>query len=327
MECKVAKTFNEILKFNPYHDSKGRFTSGGSAASFTIRTRDPGKQYLADMAISREKERTSATTTATKPQTSSKTPEKPQNDSPRMKTIHSVEDKIRNQNFESAAVVDDDGNQLYFKDGQRSQVGFTKLECMQMQNSTLTHNHPRCSMFSPEDLNCMAANGLYEIRATNRDGTTYSMKRADGGYSTQKAMDFVGAYASEYPKSAAYAQNDLDNRGFNKKIWSGEITQAEANREFGRSTAKYMTDWTKKNAPNYGLEFTVEHSPGRVTKALRRLIMKGNSETDIVFALDKDTNNLEDRAFNEWLENAKKHFNNKTAKSFNDVMQEGEKNE
>lgn len=32
----VAKTFNEILKFNPYHDSKGRFTSGsGGFASFS----------------------------------------------------------------------------------------------------------------------------------------------------------------------------------------------------------------------------------------------------------------------------------------------------
>ena len=30
-----AKTFNEIAKFNPYHDAKGRFTSGGGAASFS----------------------------------------------------------------------------------------------------------------------------------------------------------------------------------------------------------------------------------------------------------------------------------------------------
>lgn len=57
---RVAKTFNEILKFNPYHDSKGRFASSNSYSQFTIRTRDPAKQYMADRAIAREKEREAA---------------------------------------------------------------------------------------------------------------------------------------------------------------------------------------------------------------------------------------------------------------------------
>ena len=50
----------EIEKFNPYHDRLGRFSSGGSAASFTIRTKDPKKQHWADKAIAREKERHAA---------------------------------------------------------------------------------------------------------------------------------------------------------------------------------------------------------------------------------------------------------------------------
>ena len=29
----IAKTFNEILKFNPYHDRLGRFTTGGGFMS------------------------------------------------------------------------------------------------------------------------------------------------------------------------------------------------------------------------------------------------------------------------------------------------------
>lgn len=57
---RVAKTFDEILKFNPYHDSRGRFASANSYSSFTIRTKDPKKQHMADMAISREKERAAA---------------------------------------------------------------------------------------------------------------------------------------------------------------------------------------------------------------------------------------------------------------------------
>ena len=52
----VGKTFSELIeKFNPYHDSKGRFTSAGAAASFTYA---PGKSKAHDLAIAREKERT-----------------------------------------------------------------------------------------------------------------------------------------------------------------------------------------------------------------------------------------------------------------------------
>lgn len=58
---QIAKTFSELLedieKFNPYHDSRGRFTSAGTAASFTYA---PGKSKAHDLAIAREKERNAA---------------------------------------------------------------------------------------------------------------------------------------------------------------------------------------------------------------------------------------------------------------------------
>lgn len=55
---KVAKSFSELVeKFNPYHDSKGRFTTAGTAASFTYA---PGRSKAHDLAIDREKERHSA---------------------------------------------------------------------------------------------------------------------------------------------------------------------------------------------------------------------------------------------------------------------------
>lgn len=46
----------EIEKFNPYHDSLGRFSSAQGYASFTTQTRDPKKQHMADMAIARLKQ-------------------------------------------------------------------------------------------------------------------------------------------------------------------------------------------------------------------------------------------------------------------------------
>lgn len=56
-EERVAKTFSEILKFNPYHDERGRFSSADGYTSFTFRTKNPEHQKWADMAIAREKER------------------------------------------------------------------------------------------------------------------------------------------------------------------------------------------------------------------------------------------------------------------------------
>lgn len=49
-----AKTFSQLIrKFNPYHDSRGRFTSAGGAASFTYK---PGASSAHDNAIVREKD-------------------------------------------------------------------------------------------------------------------------------------------------------------------------------------------------------------------------------------------------------------------------------
>lgn len=39
-----AKPFEEILKFNPYHDALGRFASANGATSFTIHTKSPAGQ-------------------------------------------------------------------------------------------------------------------------------------------------------------------------------------------------------------------------------------------------------------------------------------------
>lgn len=53
-------TIQEVEKFNPYHDAKGRFATAQGYSSFTIHTKDPGKQHMANRAIAREKERNAA---------------------------------------------------------------------------------------------------------------------------------------------------------------------------------------------------------------------------------------------------------------------------
>lgn len=58
----VAKTFLDILKFNPFHDARGRFSNANGYAQFTVQTKDPKKQHWADMAIARMKQQAETTT-------------------------------------------------------------------------------------------------------------------------------------------------------------------------------------------------------------------------------------------------------------------------
>lgn len=62
----MVELVEEIKKFNPYHGSDGRFTTGAAATSFTFRTKNPAKQSLADHAVAREKKRYAASEAARK---------------------------------------------------------------------------------------------------------------------------------------------------------------------------------------------------------------------------------------------------------------------
>ena len=52
MSKKRAVSYAELRKFNPYHDSRGRFSSANGAASFTF---TPGKSKAHDKAIATAK--------------------------------------------------------------------------------------------------------------------------------------------------------------------------------------------------------------------------------------------------------------------------------
>ena len=52
MSEKRAVSYADLRKFNPYHDSQGRFSSANSAASFTF---SPGKSKAHDKAIATAK--------------------------------------------------------------------------------------------------------------------------------------------------------------------------------------------------------------------------------------------------------------------------------
>lgn len=55
-----AAISTEIEKFNPNHDSMGRFSTSERSVLYTIRTKDPSKQHWADSAMARDRARDKA---------------------------------------------------------------------------------------------------------------------------------------------------------------------------------------------------------------------------------------------------------------------------
>lgn len=105
-----------------------------------------------------------------------------------------IEEEIRmNKSFETAVLVNSDGDILIDKRGKSTSVEFTQNECLMMKNGILTHNHPLGwrynenelgrigNSFSKADLSMAIAHDLAEIRAVT-PLYTFSMKRPDKGW-------------------------------------------------------------------------------------------------------------------------------------------------
>lgn len=102
--------------------------------------------------------------------------------------LKSVENEIRNQDFETAAVFDKNGKMLFRKDGGKDYVSFTDEEVTLMKGAIVTHNHPSGGSFSRED-GIMLANGkLREIRAVGKEWE-HSLKMPPGDNTRGSMVD------------------------------------------------------------------------------------------------------------------------------------------
>lgn len=255
-QWQIAKSYEDpnvidleiVEKFNPYHDKLGRFTTANGATLFTWRTKDSSKQGLADKAIQRAKDAHANSASASAKQ---------ETDANR-KPIRALEEKIKKQDFESAALFDKEGNQLFFKDGQSNFVKFTDEEGAQMKDGILTHNHPRNSPFSIEDVETFLDAELYEIRAVTTDRGVSVLRRTDAKDAMFDARLFKQEYEYLFTNAARRATQELDDKGYREKIENGDISEKQANNEHGEIMLNYLIKSTSRWAVHYGLEFEFE---------------------------------------------------------------------
>lgn len=301
---KVAKTFLEILeKFNPYHDSKGRFSSANGAASFTYA---PGKSKAHDLAISREKERYAAMM-----------PSEAQE-----KTLKSIENKTRNLKKEQFRVVDRDGNVVMQKQGDKDSVSYKVGEARDHFPGNITiHNHPDGGAFSAADLSDFGY-GAREIRAAAPEGT-YILRdtRAGKWANDQKtwfdmredleaaSVNFKNDRQLKKEIRASHTEEDAalkkiadtwDKRRtegaeqeeltgyYNeyKKISDALVAKVEV--EVRQAYVDQYHNWYKENSMKYGMEYEFNPVQTRTKKSAYEPICKSMDDGEVV--LDKQMN-------------------------------------
>lgn len=152
------------------------------------------------------------------------------------KTLNFIEDKIRNQNFESAALFKDD-KLIFFKDGEKSHVEFDDEEVSKMKGAVLTHNHPSGSSFSTADIMITWKQQIKEIRAVTNKEYNYRIevpkKSKFYKLSQQEIRDFMKSATDQ-----AYAIID-------DKIARKEINREQAEKEFSHEKNKKFAEMVK----------------------------------------------------------------------------------
>ena len=94
------------------------------------------------------------------------------------KNLQREESKIAGNDFETVMAFDRNGNIIFQKSGIQEQVEFTQAEIEKMRNSPLfTHNHPRGSSLSAEDVHFAVGVNIDEMRAVGQD-YAYSIAHA-----------------------------------------------------------------------------------------------------------------------------------------------------
>lgn len=165
------------------------------------------------------------------------------------KAIKSIEDRIKNDKVETAAVVDEGGNVVIDKsDGSKDSVQFSGEETAKMVDSTLTHNHPGGHTFSTDDLVTACKYGLKTIRAVHANGA-YTLTRIfefdPSEESVHKYIDFPWDF---YNAQNNYMKDTVD------KIWKDTGDADKCN----GMVEDFRRKWLKDNSEKYGWTYEEE---------------------------------------------------------------------
>lgn len=163
-----------------------------------------------------------------------------------------IENEIVTQSYETAFVLDANGNVIIKKSGSKDTVSFTDDEVSKMFDMILTHNHPggwdypksdarrNGNSLSPADIMLAANAGLKEIRAIS-PGYLHSMKSAEGKWPPLSVVEEALNHLDAEVKLEVY-----------EKIKDGKMTIVQAEAEHWH---EIMTRFANMFANMFGLKY------------------------------------------------------------------------
>lgn len=164
--------------------------------------------------------------------------------------IRGNESLIRKKDYEKGACVDKNGRLLFeATDGKASQIDLEAYKD-KLKDTVFTHNHPRGSTLSVDDVSCAVAHGMAEVRACHRGGA-YSLVRQYSldGEKPANYMDFAWDYQESVAK---YDREVID------PIWRrGPQVQETADR-CNKMYDDYRRLWLELNSKKYGWIYSEE---------------------------------------------------------------------
>lgn len=145
--------------------------------------------------------------------------------------VLSAESGIKGNDYETLYAFDKNGKVVYQAKGDSNSVYYDRFE---VENKVVTHNHPRGSAFSAQDITGMVRNNMKEMRITSKE-FTYSIKRPQRGW--RKSVEAVAKKAAEMHVSVskAYQSQKTGNASSDRKLYQKLTTEGvrQLTKDFG----------------------------------------------------------------------------------------------
>ena len=155
-----------------------------------------------------------------------------------------IENTTRTSKIEVGTVLDKNGNIINQQDGSSNQVTIDKRF---LKDAVFTHNHPKGTMFSTDDIKGFLEGELYQLRASTPSGKVFVLTREQDFVSPSLVFDYDKA-----GKRGTEGEIEVQRLFEEYSQYYGGYTALE------KAVSDYKEMWLKKNAKKYHVKFEVE---------------------------------------------------------------------
>ena len=157
---------------------------------------------------------------------------------------HEIEKSSQHLDYEVGTVITPDGTILTSNDGGNSEVYVDKSL---LKGNILTHNHPKGSMFSTDDIKGFIEGELLQLRASTPSGKVYVITRIKDWVKPNLLQDY----------KKAGTRGSIGEREVQRKFeeYSEFLSDYDA---LKKAFWEYKEDWLYENAHKYNVKFEVE---------------------------------------------------------------------